>query len=300
VHLHRDWSQEGAPERARTHAALLSRLESLFPSHENRTGIRVLVPGAGAGRLAHDIAALGFATTAVDVSCTLATAAASMFSAGCDSANNVVELATVESGAAESRGAGVGNVTVCPFLDVTSNLRSCRSRVRCSHVPDTLPTCPSSLVYRVSSLEEMRRFVQEGCEAPFDVVVTLFFFDVPRDPLATAASIGQLLQTNGLWLNLGPLQYHTSILPKEDQSDMPSSPPAVHLTAEQVALLLMSSVFDNAGGPGWDVQTVEELECTYFPQPGRSMAQHGDTVCMFWEVRWTDGGSPHRASVGAK
>ena len=55
----RDWSSAGAAEREKCHGLILAKLLSLYPEGERRDK-KVLVPGAGLGRLAFDIAKLGF------------------------------------------------------------------------------------------------------------------------------------------------------------------------------------------------------------------------------------------------
>lgn len=59
-HLYRDWSSEGARERAECYDPILGDLDRLYPS--TKGDVKVLVPGAGLGRLAYDIAAKGFIT----------------------------------------------------------------------------------------------------------------------------------------------------------------------------------------------------------------------------------------------
>lgn len=58
----RDWSSEGAVERDRTYKPLVEALESHFSDLDidERGAIYVLVPGAGLGRLAYDVARRGF------------------------------------------------------------------------------------------------------------------------------------------------------------------------------------------------------------------------------------------------
>jgi carnosine N-methyltransferase len=58
----RDWSIDGLAERTATYEPIMKALESLYGtvSHEQRGHIHVLVPGAGLGRLAFDIARAGF------------------------------------------------------------------------------------------------------------------------------------------------------------------------------------------------------------------------------------------------
>jgi carnosine N-methyltransferase len=56
----RDWSEEGKEERDECYGHILRYLEQSFPEAEQRSGIRILTPGAGLGRLSWDIARLGF------------------------------------------------------------------------------------------------------------------------------------------------------------------------------------------------------------------------------------------------
>ena len=58
-HLVRDWAPEGDQERNSTFPLILDTMLEHFASTSSRGQVQVLVPGAGLGRLAHEIAALG-------------------------------------------------------------------------------------------------------------------------------------------------------------------------------------------------------------------------------------------------
>lgn len=58
-HYVRDWTETGEAERRGTFSCLTSTLERLFPDRNGDKPIKVLIPGAGLGRLGHDIARLG-------------------------------------------------------------------------------------------------------------------------------------------------------------------------------------------------------------------------------------------------
>lgn len=61
--LVRDWSAEGEEERNQSYTPVLEELQRLLPIDSGKTGaIKVLVPGAGLGRLAMEIVARGYAT----------------------------------------------------------------------------------------------------------------------------------------------------------------------------------------------------------------------------------------------
>ena len=58
----RDWSEYGEPEREMCYTPILEEIENLF-GHFNsaqRYNIKMLVPGAGLGRLAYEIASRGY------------------------------------------------------------------------------------------------------------------------------------------------------------------------------------------------------------------------------------------------
>jgi len=58
--INRDWSSEGADERKSCYGPLAQDLMELYPDKCQRKDVSVLVPGAGLGRLAFDIANVGF------------------------------------------------------------------------------------------------------------------------------------------------------------------------------------------------------------------------------------------------
>ena len=56
----RDWSEDGAVERETCYKPILDELIELYPTRPLRAKKKVLLPGAGMGRLAYDVAELGF------------------------------------------------------------------------------------------------------------------------------------------------------------------------------------------------------------------------------------------------
>lgn len=60
----RDWSVEGQDERGKSYGAVIAELERLCPVNRERKGAqKVLVPGAGEGRLAYEIVSRGYGCT---------------------------------------------------------------------------------------------------------------------------------------------------------------------------------------------------------------------------------------------
>ena len=58
----RDWSEAGILEREMTYGPILEAVDRLFGMVSPRCDVRILVPGAGLGRLAFDFACKGYAT----------------------------------------------------------------------------------------------------------------------------------------------------------------------------------------------------------------------------------------------
>lgn len=60
--LMRDWSSLGAAERQQCYEPIIEEIKNEYPEDQvDRSGINILVPGAGLGRLAFEIATRGFA-----------------------------------------------------------------------------------------------------------------------------------------------------------------------------------------------------------------------------------------------
>ena len=65
----RDWSAEGREERERCYGVILEALRSRFPPEKHvPNSVRVLLPGAGLGRLVWEVARAGYAAQGCEVS----------------------------------------------------------------------------------------------------------------------------------------------------------------------------------------------------------------------------------------
>ncbi|EPQ55304.1 N2227-domain-containing protein [Gloeophyllum trabeum ATCC 11539] len=174
-HLVRDWSAECAAERAKAHAPILAVLSSL-PSPSNQT---VLVPGSGLNRLAHEIARLGFAVTACEVS----------------AYQNLLYRVLARTQQPEQH-------TLHPYAHWWSHARSAADLFRAIRVPDVPPFALPSIALLEHDFHAPSARLPP---ASYDAVVTLFFLDTSLNLLATLARIRELLKRGGTWLNLGPL-----------------------------------------------------------------------------------------------
>ncbi|XP_033624920.1 carnosine N-methyltransferase-like [Asterias rubens] len=188
----RDWSQDGISERQACYGPIIDEIQRRFPVEEcNRDSVRVLVPGAGLGRLAFEIASLGYSCQGNEFSLFM------LF------ASHFVLNRSVE----------VDCFTIYPWAHQFSNLRSSSQQIRPVTIPDTDP----------SGLREDADFSMVAGDflevykktAVWDCVATCFFIDTAHNILAYVETIYKILKPGGFWINLGPLLYHFENTAKE-------------------------------------------------------------------------------------
>jgi carnosine N-methyltransferase len=188
-HLFRDWAAEGRHERDVPFDAIVRVLARELPAARAAPAdgaddrVRVLVPGSGLGRLAHDIAARlpGAAVTANE------------YSAYMRLVYRLVETLTPEPAA---------QMTLHPFIDWWSHQASRAGMTRAVRFPDAAPD-PSVLLVEGDFTTE---FANQS--AHYDAVATFFFVDTATNMLDYLDQIARVLKPGGLWVNLGPLLYH--------------------------------------------------------------------------------------------
>ncbi|KXH43500.1 hypothetical protein CSAL01_12854 [Colletotrichum salicis] len=177
-HLSRDWSSHGVTERLATFPPVLAGLEQHFG--ENGKGKKVLVPGCGMGRLASDIADVGYDVTANDLD----------FSSIL--AHHLLTNHTTS----------LHQHTIHPFVTKWTHQSNPSSRYTALTVPDHMPN--KAVKFIEGDFLEM--FPEDG---QFDAVVTLFFIDIGNNIIDFLSNIHRLLKPGGTWINLGPLKYGT-------------------------------------------------------------------------------------------
>jgi N2227-like protein len=182
-HIFRDWSREGTHERADVVDFIGRTIDAAFPDREMRRDgpVRILLPGSGLGRLAHDVAALdGVEVTANELSAYMRLA-----------------YRFVESlGVPETR-------AVHPFIDWWSHQPNRAELIREVRFPDVSVNGSKVLLVEGDFTE---LFVNDT--AHYDVVYTFFFMDTAPNMMYYFDTITDILKPGGLWINMGPLLYH--------------------------------------------------------------------------------------------
>ncbi|TXT03894.1 hypothetical protein VHUM_04317 [Vanrija humicola] len=197
----RDWSAEGSAERAAAYNPILRALEAYFPP-DKREGVKVLVPGCGLGRLAMEIAALGFESQGNEFSTFMLIAS-----------NFVLNQSTHPNAH-----------VLFPWLHSFSNhLTTGDNLLRSVLIPDVVPADilegrPEGAFSLVAGdfeevygpqhwgdgsgggTDEANNADQRG---RWGAVVTCFFIDTARNVLNYLKIIHTILADGGVWINLG-------------------------------------------------------------------------------------------------
>ncbi|TEB32801.1 N2227-domain-containing protein [Coprinellus micaceus] len=189
----RDWSKEGAVERDQCYKPLVDALLEFYPNVEGRSDIRVLVPGAGLGRLAWDIANLGFACQG----------------------NEFSHYMLLSSYFILNRTDGVKKHTIYPYVHSFSNIPNRTALLRPIQIPDVSPSAlpPNSKFSLVAGdFEEIYGSDDHDPDEPqageWNAIVTCFFIDTAKNIVNYLRIIHNILAKGGIWINLGPLLWH--------------------------------------------------------------------------------------------
>ncbi|KEP53569.1 MFS general substrate transporter [Rhizoctonia solani 123E] len=197
----RDWGVEGKVERDACYGPMLDALCEYFHNVpiEERGNFRVLVPGAGLGRLAWDVASRGFTCQG----------------------NEFSHYMLLASFFVLNRTRAKFEHTIHPFIHSISNTVSARSLLRAVQVPDVLPSDlpPGSNFSLVAGDFEEIYGVEPDPESDpssepephageWDAVLTCFFIDTAKNIISYLKTIHKILAPGGVWINLGPLLWH--------------------------------------------------------------------------------------------
>ncbi|PKY06029.1 putative trehalase [Aspergillus campestris IBT 28561] len=194
--FYRDWSAEGAVERDICYGPVLRDLKEEF-AKENATEeeIKVLVPGAGLGRLVFEVCRAGFAAEG----------------------NEISYHQLLASSWILNHTSGPQQHTLYPFALQFSNLQSREQQLQTVQIPDIHP---GAAMYE--SLQEGGHFGTMSMSAAdfvvlysspsnkeqYDAVATVFFIDTAPNLIRYVETIHHCLKSNGLWVNVGPLLWH--------------------------------------------------------------------------------------------
>ncbi|CEH17600.1 Putative trehalase [Ceraceosorus bombacis] len=245
--LVRDWSDEGAQEREAAYGPILDALDARFgevPS-TSRNQVRVLVPGAGLGRLAFEIAWQGYSSQGNEYSFFMLLASHWIL----------------------NKSSGRHAHTVYPYVHSSSNWRKASDMLQGIRIPDVNPTdLPPHVDFSMVAGEFVDVYSKEQEIGGWDAVATVYFVDTARNIVKYLEVINHLLPIGGFWCNVGPLLWHF-----ENNGDL-----SIELTLEEVMDLIQLM--------GFEIEEHRTLESQPYTGNARSMLSYEYTP-EFWVAR---------------
>ncbi|MCJ1231237.1 hypothetical protein MMC12_007914 [Toensbergia leucococca] len=241
--LYRDWSAEGAEERRTCYGPVLTDLSHEFKSVRDKATVKVLLPGAGLGRLAFEFCKLGYAVEGNEISCHQLLASSWILN---------------DTQRAEQ-------FDLYPFALAFSNHVTRDDQLKVVKVPDVHPKSEMENVSKEMQIHAFERMSMTAADFVilygdevhkdiFDAVVTVFFIDTARNVLQYIEVARNCLKDGGVWINLGPLLWHFAEQGYTKDRDGKAEAPRKHigieeagsveLTDEEVLMLIERMGFD--------------------------------------------------------
>lgn len=218
--LARDWSTDGKVERAMAYQPIKDLIHKyLPPKHLSATQAppppppRIVVPGSGVGRLAFDLAALGYSVQGNEFSMYMLLASDFIL-------NNGGAICNPER-----------PLHLSPWLQEARNVHASADPLRTVRIPDVDPvavlmptedegegTGPIPIIVPVNSGREFSMaagdfvsiYDRDEEAEQWDCVASCFFLDATPNIVETLRVVYKILKPGGLFVNLGPLLYHWS------------------------------------------------------------------------------------------
>lgn len=189
--FYRDWSAEGAVERDACYGPVMRALEIEKANHQGDEQLKVLVPGAGLGRLVFDLCLNGFETEGNEISYHQLLASSYIL--------NCVGRA--------------GQHTIYPWVHSFSNHKNRANHLRSYQVPDIHPATTLGSATRVGSMsmcaaDFLCLYSDESHQETYDAVATVFFLDTAPNLVRYLNTIYHCLKPGGVLINVGPLLWH--------------------------------------------------------------------------------------------
>ncbi|KAE8160713.1 N2227-like protein-domain-containing protein [Aspergillus tamarii] len=261
--FYRDWSSEGKAEREVCVEPVVRELRDEF-GERLATGeeVKVLVPGAGLGRLVFEVCQAGFAAEG----------------------NEISYHQLLASSWVLNHTSGPQHHALYPFALHFSNLLSREQQLRKVMIPDTHPgvTMVEAQVNQtpfgsmgMSAADFVVLYSNPSNKEIYDAVATIFFIDTAPNLIRYIETIRHCLKPNGVWVNIGPLLWHfedgSNRSHREgdrDENQGIGEPGNVELTEEEVFCLVERM--------GFHIEKRQEVEdrpmCGYIQDP-QSMLQ---------------------------
>ncbi|KAI9325164.1 N2227-like protein [Zopfochytrium polystomum] len=244
----RDWAVEGAVERAATYAPVLEAVERVYAGVgvRERGAVQILVPGAGLGRLAFEIAKAGFSSQGNEFSFFMLIAS-----------NYILNTVTEPN-----------QITLYPWIHGSSNHVRAADQLAAVTVPDVAVrnAIPPTADFSMVAGDFLEVYGDPDQKGAWNAVVTCYFIDTAKNIFEYLRVIAHALADGGVWINLGPLLYHFEGMKNEMSVD---------LTLEEVKTAARSL--------GFVFEEESMMESTYTSNPNSMLKYRYN--CAFWVAR---------------
>ncbi|XP_066945805.1 carnosine N-methyltransferase [Macrobrachium rosenbergii] len=193
----RDWSPLGEKERSLCYGPVIEQIVRLYPPDcLDTSSINILVPGAGLGRLAHEIARRGY-------SC---------------QGNEFSLFMLMASNFILNKCRGPNSLRVYPWVHTGSNQLTNENQLQEATFPDQDPSeLPPQAQFTIAAGDFLEIYTEADS---WDCIATSFFIDCASNIVAFIETIFKILKPGGYWVNLGPLLYHFEEQPDEHSIEL--------------------------------------------------------------------------------
>ncbi|TPX37333.1 carnosine N-methyltransferase [Synchytrium endobioticum] len=244
----RDWSEEGCAERDAVYKPMTDALEKAFERvpTDQRGALSVLIPGAGLGRLAFDVAQKGF-------SC---------------QGNEFSFFMLIASNFVLNRLHEPHQCTIYPWVHSLSNATTSSNQLHPVRIPDVLPgNIPKGCDFSMTAGDFIEIYSSAEHTGRWSAVLTCFFLDTAHNIIDYIEIIHNVLADGGVWINCGPLLYHFEGIPGEVSLE-----------------LSLDEVMDIVQKVGFDVIEQRFIPSTYATNPS-SMLKYQYNCSFFVAVK---------------
>ncbi|KAF7542689.1 hypothetical protein G7Z17_g11359 [Cylindrodendrum hubeiense] len=189
--LYRDWTEAGAAEREACYGPVLKAVEAEKEKWPERGPLKVLVPGAGLGRLVFELVARGFTAEGNEISYHQLLASSYILN-GCQTAKQH---------------------TIYPWVHSFSNHLTRENHLRSYGVPDIHPGATLAGVSNPGSMsmcaaDFLCLYADDEHKDEYDIVASVFFLDTAPNLIRYLEVILHCLRPGGVLINIGPLLWH--------------------------------------------------------------------------------------------
>lgn len=189
--FYRDWTADGAAERAVCYDPVFEAVQEERNKAPGGPALKVLVPGAGLGRLVFDLC-----------------------HKGCDVEGNEISYHQLLASAyILNHCPTAGHHTIYPWVHAFSNHLTRSNHLRGYPVPDIHPatvlresTAGGNM--SMSAADFLCLYGDEEHEDAYDMVASIFFLDTAPNLIRYLEAIRHCLRPGGVLVNVGPLQWH--------------------------------------------------------------------------------------------